>query len=328
MNRPRIVLLSAVIATLVITAVFAGRFLQHAQAQSTNFVPPGRTERRAAIGVTNSLSPSLRKAFADSDLFSPVPKPEPADWLASHPEAGQTFTQFARGNPNRPDQTRNTLYFVPLGDYENSSGPALKSLKEFASAYFAMPVKTLPMRALDGLPIKVRSRSGGPNQLLSTDVLNWLEPLVPDDAFCLLAITMEDLYPDEKWNFVFGQASLSNRVGVYSFIRYTPQFNGQQANESAEGLVLRRSCKVLGHETGHMFGIKHCVHFHCLMNGSNHLQEADRQPMHLCPVCLRKLQSSVNFDVTKRYESLKQYSQDASWDDEAAWLGKRIESIR
>ena len=40
-----------------------------------------------------------------------------------------------------------------------------------------------------------------------------------------------------------------------------------------------------------MFGISHCVHFHCRMNGSDSLEESDRSPMHLCPVCLRKLQS-------------------------------------
>jgi len=28
------------------------------------------------------------------------------------------------------------------------------------------------------------------------------------------------------------------------------------------------------HEIGHMFGIHHCVHFSCLLNGSNHLEES------------------------------------------------------
>ena len=32
------------------------------------------------------------------------------------------------------------------------------------------------------------------------------------------------------------------------------------------------------HEIGHMFGIKHCVHFNCLMNGSNHEEENDSKP--------------------------------------------------
>jgi archaemetzincin len=58
---------------------------------------------------------------------------------------------------------------------------------------------------------------------------------------------------------------------------------------------------VLEHETGHMVGLAHCIYFNCLMNGSNHLAESDRRPLHLCPVCLRKLQWSIGFDVVARY---------------------------
>jgi archaemetzincin len=58
-------------------------------------------------------------------------------------------------------------------------------------------------------------------------VLDLLKLRLPSDAFCILAITMEDLYPDASWNFVFGQASPRERVGVYSFARYDPAFYGE-----------------------------------------------------------------------------------------------------
>ncbi len=299
-----------------------------AQVQNGDFVPPDRDARRAATGSTRQLSRTMRKALVESELFQPIPTPRPGDWLDAHHEPGQTFAQFARSRPNRPDQARNTLYFVPLGDYDETVGPELKSLERFARAFFGMPVKTLPVRSLDGLPIKVRQRSDGPKQLLSTDVLAWLKPILPDDAYCLLAITMEDLYPDEKWNYVFGQASLNDRVGVYSFIRYTPEFHGEVSDTSHRKTILRRSCKVLAHETGHMFGIRHCVHFHCLMNGSNNLSEADRQPLHLCPVCLRKLHFGAQFDVPRRYESLRQFSEEAKWQDEADWMAARLQQLQ
>ena len=32
------------------------------------------------------------------------------------------------------------------------------------------------------------------------------------------------------------------------------------------------------HEFGHMFGIKHCVFYNCLLNGSNHIIETDNRP--------------------------------------------------
>ena len=54
----------------------------------------------------------------------------------------------------------------------------------------------------------------GQTQLLTGDILNALEARLPKDGFALLGITMTDLYPDPSWNFVLGQASTRNRVGV------------------------------------------------------------------------------------------------------------------
>ena len=92
-------------------------------------------------------------------------------------------------------------------------------------------------------------------------------------------------------------------------------------------LLLRRSCKVLAHETSHMFGLAHCTYFNCLMNGSNHLVESDRRPLHLCPVCLRKLQWSIGFDVLKRYTELERVNRTAGFMDEADWLSRRIRTV-
>ena len=54
---------------------------------------------------------------------------------------------------------------------------------------------------------------------------------------------------------MFGEASPHDRVGVYSFARYLPDETGV----AAASLLLRRSCKVLAHETAHLPGIAHCV---------------------------------------------------------------------
>ena len=56
--------------------------------------------------------------------------------------------------------------------------------------------------------------------------------MVPDDAFCLSAITMTDLYPKDSWNFVFGQARLYQRVGIYSLARYMPNFDDDSSSLS------------------------------------------------------------------------------------------------
>ncbi|XP_038633279.1 arylsulfatase G-like isoform X5 [Scyliorhinus canicula] len=58
----------------------------------------------------------------------------------------------------------------------------------------------------------------------------------------------------------------------------------------------------LTHEIGHIFGMHHCQWLQCVMQGSNHLEESDRRPIDLCPICLRKLQCAINFDIKERYK--------------------------
>ena len=56
--------------------------------------------------------------------------------------------------------------------------------------------------------------------------------LVPLDAYCMLTITMEDLFPGNSWNYVFGWAMYKARTGVFSFLRYDPKFLGRSSSES------------------------------------------------------------------------------------------------
>jgi archaemetzincin len=292
------------------------------------FEQPGPEDRRAAIGATEGLPAALRRALAPDADFEPVPAPGPHDWLAVHREAGQTFDDFRRGQPNRPDASRRLLYLQPLGDFPEQRSPPLSTLREFAETFFQMEAKALaPVSLSAGRFTSRTNRATARRQILADDVLRFLKARLPGEAFCLLAITMEDLYPEPSWNFVFGQASLRERVGLYSFARYDPAFYGEPRGKDYQAVLLRRSLKVLAHETAHMFGLTHCIYFNCLMNGSNHLPESDRRPLHLCPVCLRKLQFSVGFDVVKRYEALAQFYRRAGIDDEAGWVARRLEKI-
>jgi len=294
---------------------------------SVPFEPPSPDARRAAVGNLSGLPVRLQRAFAaDSPAFEPIPKPGPNDWLTEHDEAGQSFDAFRASHPNRPTRARHIIYLQPLGEFTPDS-PQPGTLLEFAAAFFAMEVKALP-----GMPISAKfstrhNPSTNNSQILTSDVLDFLKSRVPADGFCLLAITTEDLYPEASWNFVFGQASLRDRVGVYSFARYDPVFYRAPRVPGAEVLVLQRSCKVLAHETGHMFGLAHCTFFNCVMNGSNHLGESDSQPLHLCPVCLRKLQWSIGFEVIARYTALEAVTRKAEFREEADWLREQIKTL-
>lgn len=297
-------------------------------AMDSRFAPPDHAQQLSAIGSTAGLPEALQRALDPQDDFRPMPEPGPSDWLANHSEAGQTFDQFCRSRPNRPDKHRSKIYLLPLGSFDESEGASLAQLRRFATAFFMMDVVVLPPLGEDQHHITSRRNPNtGQVQLLTSDILNLLVTRLPEDAFALLGVTMTDLYPDPSWNFVFGQASPRDRVGVYSFARYDPRFYGEALSASSRKLVLRRSCKVLAHETGHMFGIEHCIWYRCLMNGSNHLAEADARPLHLCPVDLRKLQWSIGFDVVERYRHLADFQRQAGFEDEAHWLDKRIHFI-
>ncbi len=112
-------------------------------------------------------------------------------------------------------------------------------------------------------------------QFDASQILNKTIPLIPADAYCMLSVTMHDIYPMRSWNFVFGLANLLLRTGVFSFIRYDPKFWDIQGPDR-EKILLRNACSVMVHEIGHMFGIRHCIYYNCTMNGSNSYEESTR----------------------------------------------------
>uniref|UniRef100_A0A2K6TYI2 Archaemetzincin-2 n=1 Tax=Saimiri boliviensis boliviensis TaxID=39432 RepID=A0A2K6TYI2_SAIBB len=225
----------------------------------------------------------MNEAFQPaSDLFGPITLHSQSDWITSHPEAPQDFEQFF-SDPYRkiPSPDKHSIYIQSIGD-----------------------------------------------------ILKFLKKKKPEDAFCIVGITMIDLYPRDSWNFVFGQASLTDGVGIFSFARYGSDFYSLRYEGKVKKLkktsssdysifdnyyipeitsvLLLRSCKTLTHEIGHIFGLRHCQWLACLMQGSNHLEEADRRPLNLCPICLRKLQCAVGFGIVERYKALVQWIDDES----------------
>lgn len=276
---------------------------------------PEPWEFHEALGNVANIPEELRPLFVSFDV-PPLPEPGPYDWLSYYDEPGQTFDEFVGSRPNLPTDTQNILYVQPLGDSDDFVRPTLAELEVFYEAYFSMEAVILDPIDPDDYDLTERNHpSSGQRQLLTTDILNLLRQQISDDAYSLIAVTMIDLYPDPEWNFVFGQASLVSRVGVFSFARYGSS-NPQQ--------TLRRAFKVLAHETGHMFGILHCTHFHCLMNGSNHLEELDAEPIHLCPVDLLKLYWVIEFDPVQRYERLIEVYELFGFSEEAEWLENRL----
>jgi archaemetzincin len=291
------------IASFIVAATLAYVLISH-----------GRAENR-----------SIECFFAPSPLFAPLPQPGPNDWLASHPEKGQTFGQWQREPHNVPGE-RKVLYLQPLDDVA-AQPQFLEKLRTFTAAYFGIEARLLPPLRLDHSRLRHRQNDlTRTYQLHTADILNTLRPRLPADGYALIGLTLTDLYPDDAWNFVFGVAELKDRVGVYSFNRFDPAadpFNRTDLRQREE-TILTRSCRVLAHEIGHMFGIRHCTAYACVMNGSNHLEESDAQPLHLCPVDLRKLQASVGFDPRVHHRKLRDVLSTLGMKREAQWYERRL----
>ncbi|CAF4036382.1 unnamed protein product, partial [Rotaria sordida] len=150
-----------------------------------------------------------------------------------------------------------------------------------------------------------------------------------------VAVTMADICIGKIWDWVYGQARIIDGVGVYSFARLDPLFPASPhillstplTNEHRI-IMLRRCVKVLLHELNHLFGLKHCIYYICLMNGANNEIEMDRQPLYLCPVCLRKLYSTLQFNVRDMYENFIALCEKYGLEEERIWYQKRLDCIQ
>lgn len=77
-----------------------------------------------------------------------------------------------------------------------------------------------------------------------------------------------------------------------------------------------------------MFNIGHCVYAACIMNGSGNLEEDYRQPIHLCPVDLRKFQHALSFDVEQRYLALLAFFVKYNMPEDAKWIQDMLKLMK
>ena len=260
------------------------------------------------------------------------------------------------------------IYLLPLGEFDTVSAPGFSDLAEYAQLFLSLPVEVLPPVKLEvdkdivywvdtsesrelgrheGATRRSRRTAryrldsrfddkSGHYQLNVSSLLLKLKQSIPNNALCLVALTMADLYEASTDLFVAGMAAWNHCVGVFSFCRYNPTLTFStefwhklyntvsMATEEQRRLVLQRSCKLLVHEISHLLGIDHCIWYSCCMNGSGHLSEDFEQSMHLCPVDLHKLQTLCNFDVVERYKTLLTFFEKHKMAPEAEWVRNRI----
>lgn len=242
-----------------------------------------------------------------------MPKARKGDWLSEHAEKGQSVAQFQNSIfKAAPHATYNTIAMVIIG--EGLSAEQTAALRDYVQAFYQLDVcivGPVPLAEIPDLRTRINADTQQ-RQLFAKPCMEFAAKRVSSDrdlsrrVVATIGVTMEDITNRDDWNFVYGLAAMTEGVGVFSLHRFAPSFNGERCATAADEdrLVVERACKVVCHELGHLFGLKHCINRTCLMNGANHVGELQRQPLIECPFCTEKLLMSFApywGNMAKRY---------------------------
>ncbi len=157
--------------------------------------------------------------------------------------------------------------------------PAFEAVRDRMAAEYGVPVKELRLPGIEF------AFDAGREQYRSMDVLEMLARHCPADAWKLLALTERDLFVPVL-TFVFGQAQLAGRLAVVSLARLRQEFYGLAPNPE---ILLERAAKEALHETGHTFGLVHCMDRSCAMSLATNIRQIDGKHAAWCSACAAQL---------------------------------------
>lgn len=264
------------------------------------------------------------KEIKNNDV--PLSTPAPGEWLFEHKEKGQTFEQFMNSKHISPTKDANVIYLKPIGKFTDLQEKQIELLREYLEIYFQLETKIQEETSDDIIPAHARRKlTENYEQLLAGYILDSvLKKEKPANGVALMGLTEKDLYPKPEWNFVFGLASYSQKIGVSSIYR----LQDEKLTKANFNLCLARLTKICSHEIGHMFGLHHCIDANCVMNGTNSLPETDEHSIRLCSNCQRKLNSGIKYDNKKRLNELASFFQRNNLTDELQLMKKDMVSTR
>jgi archaemetzincin len=232
-------------------------------------------------------------------------------------EFGQSFAQFVTRLPDKLIDSYRRVCLVPLGDLTEMQRSLLADTADFLERFYGLPVEILAPVSLAEVPEQAqRVREAFGRQLQSSHLLNdVLLPLREDDMAAVVGLTNSDIWGGD-FSFLFGQGSHPQRVCICSVARFGNVDSGQVDYATC----LRRTVGLAVHETGHVFGMPHCIAYSCRMNGSNNLTESDRRPLEYCPECLPKIWWTCGVDPATRFSRLLEFTDEHRLDaDSALW---------
>mmetsp|Transcript_131878 Transcript_131878/g.239804 ORF Transcript_131878/g.239804 Transcript_131878/m.239804 type:complete len:288 (-) Transcript_131878:16-879(-) len=209
---------------------------------------------------------------------------------------------------NRVDRNRRTVYIQLLED-PFPDEEVLSAILNYLTVFFRLPLKvTYTSWQVMGLQTRPGRGGFGDIQLSMDDLLFWLKRNVPDDAYCIAAITMIDLFVPSttSWDYIPGRSHYTQRHGACSLSRLRSEVDWK-FEPCSRGKFLRRCFKLTSHEVAHMFGLKHCVESTCRMAGTMSLEHHDATTLFFCSNCEAKLHRVSNWssgDMHKRAQNM------------------------
>ncbi|MFX0063353.1 MAG: archaemetzincin [Candidatus Hermodarchaeota archaeon] len=268
----------------------------------------GRRKYNSAISIYEDYSVKELEEMIEKllPLHRPLNPPKFGDWRYHYKEPTQTFADYLGQKARMPRGKHRIIYIQPLGNFSPKEREIITLTAEFMIHYFGLEVHIQPDMPLSIIPASAQRihPEWQVKQILSGYVLR--EILLkrrPKKAAAYIALTNVDLWPGKGWNFVFGQASFNQRVGVWSIYR-----NGNpHRDDTSFRECLVRTIKTATHEIGHIFSMSHCTLYECNMCGANSQEEADRYPLALCPECLAKLCWAMNINPIERFHKLAEF---------------------
>lgn len=235
----------------------------------------------------------------DEKYYNKFDPPEKFDWQYIMREKHQSIYKYISGKITTINKTRNKIYIQPL--IYNKKLQDYELLLEYITIFFQLEAIFFQLEAILLDPINIDTITSKKriieniNQYSAIEIRKVLQKLLPSDAFCLIALTDVDLY-STGYNFVFGEASYDDRVGVLSYLRFDKIFmdklivkdlstikrkinteNNKKKEKLIEllglckrelklnGKLINRLLKLITHEILHMFSIEYCIKYNCNM---------------------------------------------------------------
>lgn len=185
-------------------------------------------------------------------------------------------------------RTKDTIYFAV---YKGADRAKMESIiKMVSEELFDIPIKMLEIEieVPEAAYVDVRKK------YYAGKMVEALEPLKPDNALALVALTNVDIFVGRKPS-IRGLAIPDKGVAVVSLFRM---------KDGSDYRVKMRLLKETLHELGHLLGQEHCVggEIWCVMGYSQNLSDLDAKYRTFCPFHKNEIKAFLknkNVDLTK-----------------------------